>query len=811
MLRDLRVTLRLLVKAPGYTVAAIVTLALAIGATSAIFGAVYAVLLRPLPIRESDRLMICWETDPPHNLPIVEMTYRAFENVSLYAQSFSHVAAMGSTLWPVTLKNRGVAQRLSSAGVSARFFETIDVSPLLGRAFRPDDDLPNAPRIVVLSYTTWNTRFGGDAAIVGERITVDDEQYTVVGVMPRDLDFPRGVDLWTPVVPILAGSADKWHTDALRNVGVLYTIGRLRPHVTPRQGQDDLDRLASQLERAGSLQTGVRMVSTSFVEYTVGPVRQALWALLGAVVVLLLIGCANVSGLMLTRVSFRRREHAIRLALGATSLDVGRLWIIETSALSLAGGLLGFIASHWIIEAVVALAPVDVPRLSEAAINLPVALFAWAASMATACLCGVGPLRQAAASNLALDLNEAGRGIGSRRSQRARSVLVVLQIALSIVLLVAAGLVVRSFLNLRRLDLGFQPSGVLALDVRPDNPKLSENAWIDAFLDRLAQIPGVDAVGAVSLRPLALGPIGQETWVILEGQALTSEAARQNPTLNYEVATPGYFAAMNVSLKRGRLFTKADNARAPRAALVGESTARRLWPAQDAIGKRILMPTSDPGGPEAAWRTVVGIVSDVRYRGLDDVRLDVYDAALRAATGATTIIVKTSQHPAKIASVVQTEARRIDPQVVIDGMTTMDAAVARAVAPWRFSAWTFAVFAMFAFTLAIVGLVSLVALDVAHRQRELALRLAIGARRVDVVRCILGPAARRVLVGAALGVGAAVAGSRALNPLLFGIASVDGITYLSVLALVIGAVTVASYLPARKAAGVDPATLLTPH
>jgi putative ABC transport system permease protein len=811
MLRDLHVTMRLLARAPGYAVAAIVTLALTIGATSAIFGAVYAVLLRPLPIRDPDRLMVCWETDPSHNLPIVEMTYRAFENVSQYAQSFSHVAAMGSTLWPVTLKNRGVAQRLSSAGVSARFFDTIDVSPFLGRAFRPEDDLSNAPRIVVLSYTTWNTRFGGDAAIVGARITLDDELYTVVGVMPRDLDFPRGVDVWTPVVPILAGSADKWHIDALAHVGVLYTIGRVRPHVTSRQVKDDLGRLAGQLEQAGVLQTGVRMVGTSFVEYTLGPVRQALWALLGAVVVLLLIGCANVSGLMLTRVSLRRREHAIRLALGATSMDVGRLWIIETSTLSLAGGLLGFLASRWIIEAVVALAPGDVPRLSEAAMNLPVAAFALPASVVTGFLCGVGPVRQAAASILALDLHETVRGIGSRSSQRARSVLVVLQIALSIVLLVAAGLVVRSFLNLRRLDLGFQPSGVLTLNVRPDNPKLSENAWIDALLDRLAQIPGVDAVGAVSLRPLALGPIGQETWVILEGQALTPEAARQNPTLNYEVATPGYFATMDVSLKHGRLFTARDDPRASRAALVGVSTARRLWPAQDPVGKRILMPTSDPGGPDAAWRTVIGVVNDVRYRGLDDVRLDVYDAALQAATGATTIVVKTSEHPAKIASTVQTEARRIDPQVVIDGMTTMDAAVARAIAPWRFTAWTFAVFAVCAFTLAIFGLFSLVALDVAHRQRELALRLAVGARRVDVVRCILGPAVRRVLVGSALGVGVAVAGSRALNRLLFGIASVDGITYVSVLALVIGAVTLASYLPARKAAAVDPATLLTPQ
>ena len=436
-------------------------------------------------------------------------------------------------------------------------------------------------------------------------------------------------------------------------------------------------------------------------------------------------------------------------------------------------------------------------------------VFSCVAIVATALLCGIGPARQAAATNLVDDLNDAARATSTLHTRRLRSALVVLQIALSVVLLVAATLVLRSFINLRRVDLGFVASGVLTMKVAPDNPKPSTSAWIDELLIRVRQLRHVEAVGAVYLRPFALGVIGQETWVILEGQPDTPAASEQNPALNYEIATAGYFDAMRIALKRGRFFDARDDRRSPRVAIVSETAARRLWPGEDPIGKRLLIPSMVDANHPHEWRTVIGVVSDVRYRGIDDVRLDLYDAALQAPLDAQTIVIRTSQDAVSVAAAVQAEARRLDRNVFIDGLTTMDAAVGRVLAPWRFSAWTFAVFATFAFALAIVGLFSMVMLDVAHRQRELAIRLAVGARRADLLRSVLVPAGWRLLGGTIVGAVAALAGSRALNSLLFGIRSIDAMTYASVIALVVSVVALASYLPARRAAAVDPATLFT--
>ena len=791
--RDLGFTLRLLSKAPGYAVAAIVTLAMAIGANSAVFSAVYAVLLKPLPIRDTSQLAVGWGIDPSHGLPVVELPYRLIDNVSRNARSFSRVAAMGSTTWPAWLKGRGPNQRVSLAGVSAPFFDTLGALPALGRTFRPEEDVPNAPRVVILSYGTWLTRFGADPSIIGTRIDLDDRLHTVVGVMPRGFDVPRGTEFWTPVVPFLAASSP----DALDNVGVLYLLGRLAPGVALRAAREELKH------------SGRDVALTPFIEYTLGPVRQALWALLAAVAILLVISCANVSGLMLTRVSLRRREHGIRLALGARSSDLARSWIVETLLLSIAGGALGLIASRWIVKVLVALAPEDIPRLTDVAINGPVAGFSFAAILATALLCGIGPVRQAVATSLVSTLNDGAHTITSLHTRRLRSALVVLQIGLSVVLLIAATLVSRSFFNLRRVDLGFQPSGVLTMNVAPDNPKPSASAWIDELLMRVRRLPNVDAAGAVYLRPFVLGVIGQETSVILEGQPDTPAASQRNPALNYEVATPGYFQAMRIALKRGRLFDARDDRRSPRVAIVSEATARRLWPGEDPIGKRVLLPSMIDARHPHEWRTVIGVVGDVRYRGIDDVRFDLYDAADQAPLEARTIVIRASQDPVSVAAAVQAEARRLDPNVFIDGLTTLDAAVARIMAPWRFSAWTFGVFAAFAFALAVVGLFSMVMLDVAHRERELAIRIAVGARRLDLLRSVLVPAGWRLLGGTLFGIAAALAGSRALQSLLFGIESIDGGTYAGVIAVVVGVVSIASYLPARKAARSDPTMLFT--
>src|SRR6185503_14527768 len=531
--------------------------------------------------------------------------------------------------------------------------------------------------------------------------------------------------------------------------------------------------------------------------------RRALWALFGAVAVLLLIGCANVSGLMLTRAAVRRREHAVRLALGASPAAIARLWLAETIVLCAAGAMLGLVNARWMARVMVAAAPENLPRLTEIAIDTPVAAFTCAVAAMATLLCGLGPVRHALASRPLEGLNDSSRATETRRVQRSRSTLVALEIGLAITLTIAAGLVVRSFINLRRIQLGFAPGGVLTMVV---NPRIARpvNEWIAELLPRLEALPDVTAVGAVYLRPLALGPIGQETSFVLEGQPESPETERRNPALNYQVATPGYFRAMSINLERGRLFTEDDRAQSTRVALVGEPAAHRLWPGEDAVGKRILLPTFERGTGRRAWRQVVGVVSDVRYRGVDDVRLDVYDPASQSPLDAGDLVVRTSGDPLRVAASVQAAARDLDPRVLVSGVTTMEAIVARALAPWRFSVWLFGVFAALSVVLASGGLFGIVSLDVGRRRRELAVRVALGARRGDIVRSVLVPAVHRLAAGIALGLAVSASLSGALRALLFGVEPLDASTYAAVTLLVSLVVIGASYLPARRAARIDP-------
>lgn len=792
----------------GFTIAAVVTLALVIGANSAIFSAVYGVLLQSSAVRKPGDLIVLWERDDARNLPVVEISYRNFQDWTAHNRSFSHAAAFGSSTWSMILDGQGESVRLASAGVSESFFETLGVAPALGRTLTRMDDVSNAPRVVILSHSTWVTRFGANPNVIGSAMHLG-ERHTVVGVMPEGFDFPSGTDVWVPVVPVLAHAGKGRIQTPLESVGVLFVIARLRDGVTTAMASEELNRLARQIHEAGGAHRfGSEVVVTPFLDYAIGPVRHALWALFAAVAVLLLIGCANVSGLMLTRVAVRRREHAIRLALGATRWQIGRHWVIESLILSTIGGCLGLAASRWMMRAIVALAPDDLPRLADVGINLPVVGFTFLVVLTTALLCGIQPVRHAGALNVLEALNDAGRATPSKRSQRARSAVLVVQIGLTVVLLVAAGLVMRSFVNLRSLDLGFVPANVLTMNVAPRDAQPSANVWMNELLARISALPDVDAAGAVYLRPLALGAIGAESWVVLEGQPANQQSARLNPTLSYQVATAGYFSAMRIQLKRGRLFTDRDTLAADRVAIVSESTARALWRGEDPVGRRIFMPAHSSDGGAGVWRTVVGVVSDVRYRGLGDVRLDVYDAALQAAVTAGDLVVRTSRDPLTLVAAVQAEARRLDARVVIDRLTTMDAIVSRAVAPWRFSVWMFTWFASLAFVLATVGLISLVGLDVTQRRHEFAVRLAVGAQGRDLRRSVLASAFWRIVPGVCLGIVAAAVATRAIRHILFGVAPTDVSTYAAVIVLVLGAVTAASWFPAHRAARTDPLLLL---
>lgn len=806
-LTDIGLALRHLRRAPGYAAAAVVTFALAIGANSAIFSAVNAVLLRPIPVDQPSRLAVVWQTRGDGH-SVVELTYRHLREWTQAGTTFTRASVMASHNWNGVLQRPGDPVRVWFNAVSAGFFDTLGVRPALGRALRAEDDLPNARAVAVLNHDTWVRRFGSDPNVVGTTMTLDGKPVEIVGVMAQGFDVPHGAEFWIPALPVVFNvpPADAANLDSF---GVFYVVGRLRPGLPMSAVGREIDAIESRLDRdnPGRLKWGERVVVTAFLDHVFGPMRGVLRLLWVAVGVLLLIACANVSGLMLTRVSRRRHEHAIRLALGAGRGAIARLWLAEILIVAIAGGALGLLGAQGLARAIVALAPDDMPRIGEVAVNGTVALFTFAIVVVVAVVTGLMPLRQAGAAGL-VEAFDGGRSTAGRQTLRARSALLVAQVGLSVVLLIAAGLVVRSFMALRQIDLGFAPDRVLSLTVQPGAIERPVNVWMHGFLERVRSIAGVDAAGAVYLRPLILGPIGDGISVILDGQPRTREAAEANPILNHQIATPGYFEALRVPLRAGRFFTDRDTRDMPRVVIVGESTARRLWPGQSALGKRLLIASYASDTEGMAMRTVVGIVADVRYHALDEVQLDIYDPALQVATPAGNVVVRTAGDPRALASVLRALAREMDPASIVDEVTTMDAVVGRAEAPWRLTMWMFVLFAGLAFGLAVLGLFSLVALEVAQRRKEFAIRLALGSPRAAILRAVLRRAAWRVAAGAALGVFASLAASRALRSLLFGIPPVDAATYAVVLGAVFVAGTIAAYLPARRAVESDPQSVL---
>ena len=803
---DLRLALRHLRQSPGYAATAVLTFALAIGANAAIFSAVNAVLLRPIPIGDPSRVAVVWQTRGESGA-VVELTYRHLREWSAAGGTFTSASMMASHNWNSILTGHGEPTRVWFNGVSGNFFETLGARPALGRTFRAEDDLPHAAPVAVLSHAMWTRRFAADPAIAGKTMRLDGRAVEIIGVMREGFEIPRGAEFWMPSAPILVGSDA--NNDALDAVGVSYVVSRLRPGLDAEAARAEIDAIEARLDRAdpGRLKWGERAVVTPLLDHVFGPMRPALRLLWTAVGVLLLIACANVSGLMLTRVARRRQEHAIRLALGAGPGALARLWLIEILIVAGAGGALGLLCAAAFARAIVTLAPDDLPRLGEVGIDGTVAVFTFAAVVLVALVTGLMPLRQAGAARI-VEAIDGPRTTSSRRALGARSALVVLQIALSVVLLVGAGLVVRSFAALRSVDLGFTAGRALSLTVQPGGTTIAPNQWLDQFLARVRQLPGVEAAGAVYLRPLMLGPIGDGVGAFLEGQPITRQTAEANPTLNHQIATPGYFEALRIPLRAGRLFTNRDTVDSPRVVIVSESTARRLWPGRDAVGQRLTMASYRPGAPPLVQRTVVGVVSDVRYHGLGEVQLDIYDPALQVAPPADNVIVRASGDARELAGRVRGLARELDAASVIDDVTTMDAVVARAEAPWRLTMWMFVIFAALAFGLAALGLFSLVALDVTQRRREFAIRLALGAPHAAILRAVLARSGWRIAAGVAAGLCVAVAAGRGMRSLLFGIAPADAVTYAAVLTLVVFVVTIAAYVPARRALHDDPQAVL---
>ena len=807
------------VRRGGWLSAIVVSiLAVAIGAVTAIFSIAHAVLIRPLPVAEPDRVMLLWGRDDARSHQVVEVSLLDQRAWLAGQKSFTAIELFGSVNWgELHVTRPGQPFRAVQNAVSSGFFDVLGARPMIGRTFRPADDLRGARPTVVLSAEVWRQQFSSDSSVVGRLLTVGmgtkAAAFEVIGVMPPDFRIPAGAQVWVALGPALGVDAAEhgWQVETVR---AMYAIGRLAPGATVEHAVAELSTIARTEElKNGMANTSMEVVATPLMTHLLGPARPALLAIAGASGALLLIACANAAALLLVHGAARTREVAVRFALGARRLQIVRQLFCESIVLSLIAGVLGVGLAYVSFGAIVSLAPIEVPRLDEAAIDIRALLFALVLSVGTAVMVGLLPAWRHSGAAPFAGLHERSRSASATSSSaRVRKLLVAAQLVAVVVLLTVAGLFIRSFTALLRLDLGFEPRGVVTFNLgfSDDKDATNEKQWarVDAVLDSARQLPRAVSAGAVYQRPFANGVIGMDTTVIIEGQPFTAESFSRNPMLNWEAATPDYFRVMHIRLLQGRLFDERDTAKSPPVVIIGQSLAARLWPGQNPIGRRMLAYGAPGDEKKPGWQTVVGVVEDARYREVETQRFDLYLPYRQAPNQVQHFMVRLSGDPLAAVPALRSAVAALDPAVRVDGISTMEEVVGRAFAPWRFSSIVVSAFAAIALTFAAVGIATLVAFAVTQRTREIGIRVALGAQTRDVVMLVAGEGARIALAGLVIGVLAAWILRRSVESMLFGVAPDDTLTFGGV-ALLLGVVSLlAAYLPARSAARIDPAVAL---
>lgn len=790
--------------------AAIVCLAGAIGAATAIFSIVDGVVLRALPFANADRLVAIWGVDPGRDTVLRGFSWLDAQDIAQQNRSLEAVAVMENANGGMTLTGRGDPAQLPSRTVSGNFFDVLGVRAAMGRPLTArDDDVASAP-VVVLSDALWRERFGSDPSIVGTALTLDGHPFIVVGVMPRSFSYPRGAQFWVTV----AHAAPDLVKD--RTLGWLEIVGLARPGVTPTAVRADLTGAFEQITKTYHPTRGSEQLSvTPLQRELLGDVRPALWAVFAAVLILLAVACANVGGLMLIRGSARAHEIAVRVSLGAERRHILRQAFAESMLVAVASGAIGLVLAVILVNATTRFAPGDIPRLAEIAVNPRTLAFTIAVVVLTTAVCGLVPASQALTANLQTLLAHQGRTIAGGRASLAR-VLAAAEIALSVVLLVSAGLVGRTFLNLRRLDVGFTADRVLAFTVpvpaarygRPEDHRRLN----DELLARLSALPGVRRAAAVLLRPF-WGRVGLDWPVTIEGQAPADAA--NNPLVNLEPISPGYFQTIGIPIIDGRDISRDDRDGRPGVAVVGRSFARRFWPSTkiskssdgdnvgDVLGKRLRFPL--PGSPYSQqWFTVVGIVGDAKYRGLRNDRLDLYINDTQGPYPAHQFVVRTDGDPAVLVGAIRAQVRAIDRDLPIDDVTVLGDAVEQELANPRFTARLFAAFAFTALGLAALGLGTLMSWQVVQRTREIGIRIALGATSTQVIQLVMADSALIVWVGIVAGLGIAAATTAILRTLLFDVSPADPLIMIAAVATAAVAGLASAYFPARRASRVDP-------
>jgi putative ABC transport system permease protein len=799
LLHDLRQAARALAKRPSFTAVAVLTLGLGMGATTALFSVVDAVLLRPLPYRDTDQLVVLWQQDMRKAGPLVEIAWKDYETWRTEARAFEALALMTATNFRVNLSGRGEPAQAEGALVSGNFFDLLGVPLLRGRAFLPEEDTPGAPTVAVMSYGLWQRQFGGDPKIVGTSVTMDGSPATVIGVTPPDFALPRSAELW-----FSAAAAVSKDVPELR---IFKAVGRLPARASLAAAQADMTRVSAALEsREPKRNRGLGAVVVTLQKQIFGQGREALLLLMGAVACVLLIACANVANLLLARGHDREHEIAVRAALGASRWRLARQLLAESLLLGLAGGALGVFVAVMGVSSLVRLIPAALPHLDHVGVDARVLTFALVVSLFTALAFGTLPALRASQARPGGSMRDTGtRASESVRGVRVRGALVVSEIALSLVLLAGAGLMVRSFAHVVALAPGFDPRGVVTARLNlGDKHQGVEGraAYFGPLLQRIQALPGVTSAGLVLLRPLK-EPIGWDYSFTVEGQG--QEAFESNPPVNHEAISPDYFRTLRIPLLKGRTFSEADGPKAEPVVIVSRGFAERYWPGRDPLGQRLKF---GPPDGKAVWKTVVGVVGDVRYREWTSVWLDAYVPYTQWSFGRMDLVVGTEGDPLALVPALRAAVQAGDKDLALASVTTMEDAVFEAVAGPRFSAMLLGVFAGLALLLAAVGLYGVMAWSVSRRRREIGIRMALGARAGDVLRLVMRDGLRLAVLGLALGLAGAFAAGRMLQALLYEVSPAHPPTLLQVALLLLLVAGLAAYLPARRAARVDPLTAL---
>jgi putative ABC transport system permease protein len=800
--QDLRYALRSLRSRPLLVLVTAAILALGIGASTAIFSVVDAVLLRPLPFAAPDKLLMVWMGLPEQNQPFIAVPYSFVQVLRTRARSLAAVAAMPEANSGF-LVSGGEPVRIQGRLVTGNFFDVLGARALRGRTFTESEDRVGTPRVIVISHGLWQRQFGGDPELVGRTLVVDGTPMTVIGVMPPDFRYPPGAELWTPVVPIIPAEV------ANPAVAWAVVVARMAEGSSITQVRAEMDTIRASFAQEEKWTGPIpRPVLTPLAEHLVGRARPALLVLLLAVLLVLLVACANVAALLLARAGARQREIAVRLALGASRGRLARQLLAESALIAGAGGLAGIALAVWTLDALVALVPAQVPRLADAAVDGRVLAFALALALASSLLAGLAPALLASKPELTETLGAGARMAGPGRHHRLRALLVASEMAVAVVLLSGAGLLVRTFQNLRHVDLGFDPRHVLAIELSGTRDKYptapQRHQLTRTLVERIDGLPGVEAAAAVLVQPLS-GHIGYDWPYRTEEQS--EEDARHNPPLNLQVVTPGFFQTMRMPLLRGRTFTDRDRQDAPPVVVVSQALARRQWPGQDPVGKRVQVPaTTAPYAP--TWLTIVGVVGESRYRDLQAVWLDLYLPHLQSEEGLGHMVVRTQGDPVAVAGAVREAVKAVDDDLLLSGVTTMETALDTARGGARFGMQLLSGFAVTALVLAALGTYGVLAFMVGGRTREIGLRMALGARAADVLGLVLGQGLKPVAAGLAVGMAGSLALGRALSTLLFGVAPHDALTMAGAAAVLAAAAVAACYVPARRAAHLDPAAAL---